>query len=133
MKDIHLSKLLQSHWQRLRSINQSAQGKLVKTREMREGRNGGKLKSGNTKNVGRPKLPEIALLLANVLGKEGKDGLTAAEEILMALHARAKKGDTRAAEVLLDRAYGKPKQTTDTNITSTEPLVIIKTKEDGNS
>jgi hypothetical protein len=68
------------------------------------------------------------VLLANVLGKEGKDGLTAAEEILMALHARAKKGDTRAAEVLLDRAYGKPKQTTDTNITSTEPLVIIRTE-----
>lgn len=86
------------------------------------------MKSGNTKNVGRPKLPEIAVLLANVLGKEGKDGLTAAEEILMALHARAKKGDTRAAEVLLDRAYGKPKQTTDTNITSTEPLVIIRTE-----
>jgi hypothetical protein len=94
-----------------------------------------KFKKGESGNPnGRPKkLPEIAVLLANVLGKEGKDGLTAAEEILMALHARAKKGDTRAAEVLLDRAYGKPKQTTDTNITSTEPLVIIKTKEDGNS
>ena len=88
--------------------------------------------SGNP-NGRPPKLPDLHILLANVLGKEGKDGLTAAEEILMALHARAKKGDTRAAEVLLDRAYGKPKQTTDTNITSTEPLVIIKTKEDGNS
>jgi hypothetical protein len=89
-----------------------------------------KFKKGESGNPnGRPKkLPEIAVLLANVLGKEGKDGLTAAEEILMALHARAKKGDTRAAEVLLDRAYGKPKQTTDTNITSTEPLVIIRTE-----
>jgi len=96
---------------------------------MREGRNGGKLKSGNTKNVGRPKLPELHTLLANVLGKEGKEGLTAAEEILNALHAKAKKGDTRAAELLLDRAYGKPKQTVDQNLKTTEPLVIIKTKE----
>jgi len=89
-----------------------------------------KFKKGESGNPnGRPKkLPEIAVLLANVLGKEGKDGITAAEEILLALHARAKKGDTRAAEVLLDRAYGKPKQTTDTNITSTEPLVIIRTE-----
>jgi hypothetical protein len=96
---------------------------------MREGRNGGKLKSGNTKNVGRPKLPELHTLLANVLGKEGKDGQTAAEEILNALHARAKKGDTRAAELLLDRAYGKPKQTSETTLKTTEPLVIIRTVE----
>jgi hypothetical protein len=101
---------------------------------MREGRNGGKLKSGNTKNVGRPKLPELHTLLANVLGKEDKDGQTAAEEILKALHARAKKGDTRAAELLLDRAYGKPKQTVDNNITAVEPLVIVRTeiKDKGN-
>jgi hypothetical protein len=94
-----------------------------------------KFKKGQSGNPsGRPKkLPEIAVLLANVLGKEGKDGMTAAEEILQALHAKAKKGDTRAAELLLDRAYGKPKQTVDNNITAVEPLVIIKTKEDGNS
>jgi hypothetical protein len=84
--------------------------------------------SGNPK--GRPpKLPELSVLLANVLGKENKDGLTAAEEILLALHAKAKKGDTRAAELLLDRGYGKPKQTVDQNLKTTEPLVIIKTKE----
>ena len=84
--------------------------------------------SGNPK--GRPpKLPDLHILLANVLGKENKDGLTAAEEILMALHAKAKKGDTRAAELLLDRGYGKPKQTVDQNLKTTEPLVIIKTKE----
>ena len=101
---------------------------------MREGRNGGKLKSGNTKNVGRPKLPELHKILADVLGKEGKDGMTAAEEILQALHAKAKKGDTRAAELLLDRAYGKPKQTVDNNITAVEPLVIVRTeiKDKGN-
>jgi hypothetical protein len=101
---------------------------------MREGRNGGKLKSGGNNGGGRPpKLPELHVLLANVLGKEGKEGLTAAEEILNALHAKAKKGDTRAAELLLDRAYGKPKQTSETTLKTTEPLVIIKTKEDGNA
>jgi hypothetical protein len=94
-----------------------------------------KFKKGESGNPsGRPpKLPELHVLLANVLGKEGKDGLTAAEEILNALHARAKKGDTRAAELLLDRAYGKPKQTNETTLKTTEPLVIIKTKEDGNA
>jgi hypothetical protein len=95
---------------------------------MREGRNGGKLNSGNTKNVGRKReLPELSKLLADVLGEE-KDGITAGEAILKALRAKATKGDVRAAEVLLDRAYGKPKQTTDTNITSTEPLVILLTE-----
>jgi hypothetical protein len=89
-------------------------------------------KSGNP-NGRPPKLPELHVLLANVLGKEGKDGQTAAEEILNALHAKAKKGDTRAAELLLDRAYGKPKQTNETTLKTTEPLVIIKTKEDGNA
>lgn len=99
---------------------------------MREGRNGGKLKSGGNNGGGRPpKLPDLHILLANVLGKENKDGLTAAEEILLALHAKAKKGDTRAAELLLDRGYGKPKQTTETTLKTTEPLVIIKTKEGG--
>ena len=98
---------------------------------MREGRNGGKLKTGGNNGGGRPpKLPDLHVLLANVLGKENKDGLTAAEEILLALHAKAKKGDTRAAELLLDRGYGKPKQTSETTLKTTEPLVIIKTKED---
>jgi hypothetical protein len=100
---------------------------------MREGRNGGKLKSGNDGRGGRPrKLPELHVLLADVLGEE-KDGVTAAEAILKAIRARAAKGDTRAAELLLDRAYGKPKQTNETTLKTTEPLVIIKTKEDGNA
>ena len=77
---------------------------------MREGRNGGKLKSGNTVNVGRPKkIPEINQLLANVLGAD-KNGKTAAEEILQKLVDLAKKGNVRAAEVLLARGYGLPTQ-----------------------
>jgi len=74
----------------------------------------GKWKKGQSGNpAGRPKkLPELRELLANVLGDE-KDGKTAAEAILMALRAKATKGDVRAAELLLDRAYGKPKQDID--------------------
>ena len=67
--------------------------------------------SGNPK--GRvPKIPELEKLLAEVLGEE-KDGIEAAKAILMALRLKATKGDVRAAEVLLDRAYGKAKQVTE--------------------
>ena len=87
-------------------------------------------KKGETGNPnGRPrKLPELSVLLADVLGEQTKEGLTAAEDILRAMYARARKGDTRAAELLLDRAYGKPKQSIDNNITTTEPLVIVLTE-----
>jgi hypothetical protein len=95
---------------------------------MREGRNGGKLKSGNTKNVGRKKeLPELSEIIANALGADG-DGISDAEAILNAMKAKAKKGDVKAAEFLFGYGWGKPKQTTDTNITTTEPLVIIRTE-----
>ena len=68
-------------------------------------------KSGNPN--GRPKkLPEIDKLLADVLGEE-KDGVTAADAILRKLRAMAAAGNIRAAEILLDRAYGKPKQSVD--------------------
>lgn len=89
-----------------------------------------KFKKGQSGNPnGRPrKLPALDKLMADVLGEE-KDGITAGEAILKALRAKATKGDVRAAEVLLDRAYGKPKQTVDQNLKTTEPLVIIKTKE----
>jgi hypothetical protein len=76
---------------------------------MREGRNGGKLKSGNTKNVGRPKLPDLKEAMAKVMAEE-KDGMSALEAILKALRAKAAKGDVRAAQELLDRGYGKALQ-----------------------
>ena len=64
--------------------------------------------SGNPK--GRPKsLPRLDVLLADILGEE-QEGITAAAAIIMALRKKAVKGDTRAAELLLDRAYGKAKQ-----------------------
>jgi len=73
-----------------------------------------KFKKGASGNPnGRPKkLPDLHILLADVLGEE-KDGITAAEAILKALRAKATKGDIRAAEVLFDRCYGKPKQQVD--------------------
>ena len=64
--------------------------------------------SGNPN--GRPKkLPHLDKLLIDVLGEE-KDGISAAEVILKALRAKAARGDIRAAEVLLERAYGKALQ-----------------------
>ena len=96
---------------------------------MREGRNGGKLKSGGNNGGGRPKrLPELDKLLADVLGEE-KDGLTAAEAILKALRLKATKGDVRAAEVLLDRAYGKAVQTVNSKVNLDQPLVITLTEK----
>jgi hypothetical protein len=75
-------------------------------------------KSGNPN--GRPKkLPEIDELMADVLSEE-KDGITAAKVILMALRAKAAKGDIRAAEVLLNRGYGVPKQTIDMTVKETD-------------
>ena len=87
-------------------------------------------KKGESGNPGgRPKkLPELSKLMADILGDE-KNGLTTAERILKAIEAKALRGDIKAAEMLLDRGYGKPKQTQETNITSSGPLVIIRTIE----
>lgn len=92
---------------------------------MREGKNNGKLKSGNTINVGRPKkLPSIDLLMAEVMGEE-KDGITAAQAILNMLRGKAAKGDIKAAQLLLERAYGKSKQNID--ITTQGEKVTVPT------
>lgn len=77
------------------------------------------------KNGRPPKLPHLEALLANVLGEE-KDGKTAAEAILMALRMKATKGDVRAAEVLLDRAFGKVKQDIDQNVKIVAPELTKK-------
>ncbi len=81
-----------------------------------------------TNNGRKPKLPDLNVLLAKVLGAE-TNGKTAAEKILSALHAKAARGDIRAAELLLDRGYGKPKQSIETNITGNINL-IFETSQD---
>jgi hypothetical protein len=74
-------------------------------------------KKGETGNPnGRPKkLPALDLIMANVMGQE-KDGITAAEAIIMKL---------KAAQLLLDRAYGKSKQNID--ITTQGEKVTVPT------
>lgn len=86
-------------------------------------------KKGETGNAnGRPKkIPAIDELLAEVLGKE-KDGKTVAQAILSALSAKALKGDIRAAEVLLNRGYGLPKQHIKNENTGSIKIEIIRTK-----
>jgi hypothetical protein len=65
----------------------------------------------SSKGIGRKgKLPKLSELLDNVLGEEVADGITAAEIIFKALRAKAARGDTKAAKLLLEFAYGKPKQ-----------------------
>jgi len=80
--------------------------------------------SGNPN--GRPKkLPELDKLCADVLGEE-KDGITAAEAILKKLRSMASQGNIRAAELLLDRAYGKAKSSMDiTSDGKTLPAPVI--------
>jgi len=59
--------------------------------------------SGNPN--GRPKkLPELDKLLSDVFGADEM------ERVLKAVYAKALKGDTRAAEIILDRGYGKAKE-----------------------
>ena len=78
--------------------------------QMRQGRNGGKLKSGGAKNQGRKKsLPALDMLIAEVLADE-QNGMSAAEAILKVIRSKAIKGDLKAADMLLNRAYGKPKE-----------------------
>ena len=82
-------------------------------------------KPGQTGNPkGRPpKLPDLDILMAEVLGEE-KDGKTAAQAILAALRAKAAKGDIRAAEVLFNRGYGLPKQKVEGTFQMLPPINI---------
>ncbi len=83
--------------------------------------------SGNPK--GRPKLPDLKAAIAKVLGEE-KEGNSALEAILKAQRMKAAKGDTRAAEFLLDRGYGKAKQVIEDSAGEKLTIEIIKIKRD---
>jgi hypothetical protein len=73
---------------------------------------------------GRPKLPDLKAAMAAVLAEE-KDGMTALDAVLKALRAKATKGDVRAAQELLDRAFGRAKQSID-HTTDGEKINTIK-------
>jgi len=68
-----------------------------------------------------PVLPDLRIAIAKCLAEE-KDGRTALDTILSAMRLKAVKGDVRAAQELLDRGFGKAKQTIEH--TGTEPLTI---------
>jgi len=86
--------------------------------------------SGNPN--GRPKkLPALDLIMANVMGQE-KDGITAAEAIIMKLREQAAKGDIKAAQLLLDRAYGKQNIDITTQGEKVTVPTIIFTKDKAN-
>lgn len=95
-----------------------------------KGKNGGTLtamEKGETLNPnGRPKkLPDLHVILAEVLGEE-KDGKTAAQAILMAMRAKAAKGDTKAAQFLFERGYGRPMENEGQ---ASEMVIIVKRTE----
>jgi hypothetical protein len=63
-----------------------------------------------------PELPDLKELLAKILGEE-TNKKTALEHLLRAFIERAIKGDLKAGAELMDRAYGKAKQSQDLDIT----------------
>jgi len=71
------------------------------------------------------KIPNLDAHIADILGGVNDDaaGLI---KILKAMYDEAVGGDIRAAEALLDRAYGKSKQTIDQTVTNNELVVTVK-------
>jgi hypothetical protein len=76
----------------------------------------------NINKKGRPPvLPDLKRAIAQCLAEE-KDGKVAFDQILAALRLKAVKGDVRAAQELMDRAYGKANQKIEH--TGIEPITI---------
>lgn len=98
--------------------------------KFREGRNGGKLKSGNTIGVGRPKMPDLKEVIAKALSSD-KNGKQAIEEIIEAMQEKARKGDVKAAEFLFDRGYGKASQDIHMKQEGTQEVIIRVIEDDG--
>jgi hypothetical protein len=88
---------------------------------------------GNPGGPGKPKLPDLKEALARSLGEQAKDGTTALDQIIEALRRKAAQGDVKAAELLLARGFGKPRESVD--ITSggekiaAPPIVWVDAKE----
>lgn len=96
------------------------------------------IKKGEVKNPkGAPrKLPNLDVILANVLGEENEQGKTAAEQIIEAIRRRANAGDVKAANLLLERGWGKVKEKIDITTDGDKinkpsiQIEIITTKQD---
>ncbi len=73
--------------------------------------------SGNPS--GRPAIQKLSAAIRNILGQSvpGLDGVTYAELIAETLAEKAAAGDVRAAEILADRAEGRPSQSLDLQVT----------------
>jgi hypothetical protein len=73
------------------------------------------IKKGEVRNPkGAPrKLPKLDVILANVLGLENEEGKTAAEQIIDAMRRKENSGDVKAANLLLERGWGKVKEHVD--------------------
>jgi hypothetical protein len=98
----------------------------------RPGRNGGRLLTGHKypNQGGRDRrLPPLKELLGDVLGSEG-GSLESSEirAILNKLVERAsKKGDTKAARLLFEYAYGKPNQNISVTGEDGGPIKVVST------
>ena len=78
------------------------------------------------RNGGRKgKLPDLVEILNKVLGKENPEGKSQAELIIQALTNSAKKGDVKAADLLLNRSYGKVKDSVELSTDPDNPLHSI--------
>lgn len=80
--------------------------------------------------AGRPKkLPQLETILAKVLGEE-KNGMEGIEAVITALRNEAITGrgasKTKAAEILLDRAYGKAVERVDMNATHVIEVIRVR-------
>ena len=72
---------------------------------------------------GRPKsakMPDLKEALALALSEE-KDGITALEVVITKLRQKAMKGDIRAIQELLDRAFGKATQVMEVALEQKKP------------
>lgn len=81
------------------------------------------------------RLLELTENLTNPITGE-VEGFTVAEQIDLAQIIKARKGDTKAYNALLDRLEGKPKLTEEVNLTGKLTLVdlvkqVVKDKENG--
>jgi hypothetical protein len=92
---------------------------------------------GHKGGPGRPKLPDLKEIMAKVLGAETAEGRTEAEAIIEALKRQAKAGNVKASQLLLDRGFGKVKEsldiTTDGEKINNKPSIQIEIITNGES